>query len=295
MPEKIQTKQFLLSSKVSSNHQVGTSYQSNTASKLNKYANCTPADVSDLTPGRVATEINEVKDNLIKIEDITTLLREENQKLKEENAIIKNSNKVNKANSTNKINKLETQVKNLEKSLTEVNRKISPKKTKEIHKLERQTRLHEVSDLGQMTEDDIDFRAENNSNLNRGLGIYDDFRDFNRFVTMEFQEIKQQMAEIASDKNKQPVIHPTLRNNKTFLNTKITTKPGYIKQRTLTKDKERKKQKGRSFPVINKYPERDMLFQVRPSAVTYSGAVQQKKRVAIICDSMPKSIHLSKI
>ena len=43
-----------------------------------------------------------------------------------------------------------------------------------------------MSESGQMTEDDIDFRAENNSNLNRGLGIYDDFRDFKRFVTRKF-------------------------------------------------------------------------------------------------------------
>ena len=36
-----------------------------------------------------------------------------------------------------------------------------------------------------------------------------------------------------------------------------------------------------------------MLFQVRPGAATYSEAVQQKKKVAIICESMPKSINLS--
>ena len=170
-------------------------------------ANCTPADVSSITPGSVDIEINELKDNLIKIEDINTLLGEEN-------TIIKNSNKVNKANNTNKINELETQLKNLQKSLTESNRK-TPEKTKEIHKLERQTPLHKVSQSRQMTGDDIDFRAENNSNLNWELGIYDDFRDFKRFVAMEFQEIKQQMAEITSDKNKQPVIHPTSRNNET--------------------------------------------------------------------------------
>ena len=98
-----------------------------------------------------------------------------------------------------------------------------------------------------MTEDDIDFHAENNSNLNWELIIYDDFRDFKRLVTMEFQEIKQQMAEITSDKNTQPVIHPTSRNNEIFLNTKLSRKPSYIKQGTLTKDKERKKQKGRPF------------------------------------------------
>ena len=52
----------------------------------------------------------------------------------------------------------------------EVNRK-NAKKNKEIHKLERQTQLHKVSESGQMTEDNIDFRAENNSNLNLDLGI----------------------------------------------------------------------------------------------------------------------------
>ena len=93
------------------------------------------------------------------------MLPEENQKLREENTIIKNSNKTNKANDTNKINELETQEKNLQKSLTEANRKIS-KKTKEIYKLEQQTQLRKVSEPGQMTKDDKDFRAENNSNLN---------------------------------------------------------------------------------------------------------------------------------
>ena len=125
------------------------------------------------------------------------------------------------------------------------------------------------------------------------------------------------MIEYISDQNQQPEIHPISRNNEIFLNTKLTrkpgyikqgtltklgyikqgtlTKPGYIKQGTLTKDKERNKEKGRPFPVINKYGERDILFQVRRVAVTYSEAVQQKKKVAIICDSMPKSTNLSKI
>ena len=174
----------------------------------------------------------------------------------------------------------------------EANRKIS-EKTKEIHKLEGQTQLQKVSESGQMTEDDIDLR--NNSNLNRELGIFDHFRHFKRFMTMEFQEIKQQMTEITSDKNKQRVIHPTLTNNETFLDTKLTRKPGYMKQGTLAKDKERKKQKGRPFPLISKYRERDMVFQARPGAVIYREAVQQKKKVAIICDSMPKSVNLNDI
>ena len=55
------------------------------------------------------------------------------------------------------------------------------------------------------------------------------------------------MSKITSDESKQPVIHPTSRNNKTFLKTKLTRKPGYIKQGTLKKDKERKKKKGGHF------------------------------------------------
>ena len=69
-----------------------------------------------------------------------------------------------------------------------------------------------------------------------------------RLVTMEFQKIKQQMIEYTSDLIQQPEIHPISRNNEIFLNTKLTRKPGYI----LTKDKERNKEKGRPFPVINK-------------------------------------------
>ena len=107
-------------------------------------------------------------------------------------------------------------MKHLQKILTEANRK-NAEKNKEIHKLKRQTQLHKVSESRQMTEDDIVFRAENNSNLNWELGVYDDFRDFKRFVAMEFQEIKQQMAEIASDENK----HPASRNNGTFFEHQI--------------------------------------------------------------------------
>ena len=51
------------------------------------------------------------------------MLRVEKQNLREENPIIKNSNKVDQANNTNKIKELETQVKHLQKSLTEANRK----------------------------------------------------------------------------------------------------------------------------------------------------------------------------
>ena len=47
-----------------------------------------------------------------------------------------------------------------------------------------------MPESNKMAEDDIDFRAENNSNLNQELGIHDEFRDFKRFVAMEFQEIK---------------------------------------------------------------------------------------------------------
>ena len=88
-----------------------------------------------------------------------------------------------------------------------------------------------------MTEDDINFRPENNSDVNWKLGIHDNFRDFKGFVTMEFQEIKRKLAEITSDKTNQWVIHPTSRNNKTFLNAKLSRKPSYIKQGTVTKDK----------------------------------------------------------
>ena len=103
------------------------------------------------------------------------------------------------------------------------------------------------------------------------------------------------MAEITSDKYKQSVIQPTSRNNETFLNTKLSGKPSYINQGALTKDKETNKQKRRPFPVVNKYPERDMLFQVKPGAVTYSEVVQQKKNMTIIRDIMPKSINLSEV
>ena len=45
-----------------------------------------------------------------------------------------------------------------------------------------------MSESSKMAEDDIHFRAENNSNLNWEIGIYDDFQDFKNFVTVEFQK-----------------------------------------------------------------------------------------------------------
>ena len=35
-----------------------------------------------------------------------------------------------------------------------------------------------------------------------------------------------------------------------------------------------------------------MVFQVGPGPVTCSEAIQQKKKLAMLCDSMPKSIDL---
>ena len=46
------------------------------------------------------------------------------------------------------------------------------------------------------------------------------------------------------------------------------------KTKYIDKDKERKK--GRPFPVINKYPERDMLFQIGPGTVQRSGGTEEK-------------------
>ena len=73
------------------------------------------------------------------------MLWKEKQQLREENTIIKNWNKVDEANYTNKIIELETQVKILQKILTGANRKI-PRKVKEISKLKRQTTLHTLSE-----------------------------------------------------------------------------------------------------------------------------------------------------
>ena len=62
--------------------------------------NCTPANVSNITPGIVNIKTNELTDNVNEIEGINTLLRKENQQLREKKTLIKNSNKVDKASST---------------------------------------------------------------------------------------------------------------------------------------------------------------------------------------------------
>ena len=62
------------------------------------------------------------------------------------------------------------------------------------------------------------------------------------------------------------------------------------------KNNERKKEAIKKEITINEQLSRkDIPFQVRPGPVTYNKAIYQKKIVAIICDSMPKSITLRAI
>ena len=58
------------------------------------------------------------------------------------------------------------------------------------------------------------------------------------------------MPKLLLTETKPPVKHPTSRNKETFMNSKLSGKPRYTNQSTLMKDKERKKQKRRSFPAI---------------------------------------------
>ena len=56
-------------------------------------------------------------------------------------------------------------MKNLRKGLREANRK-NAENVNEMNKIKGQTALNAVSESDQITEDDIDFRAESKSNLN---------------------------------------------------------------------------------------------------------------------------------
>ena len=53
--------------------------------------------------------------------------------------------------------------------------------------------------------------------------------------------------------------------------------------------------KRRPSPVINQYPENQIIFtktKPRPGPTSYSGTVKSIKKIAVLCDSIPKPLNL---
>ena len=166
--------------------------------KKSKYTcvNCTPTGFVDLSSDGVDVLINDIKEHLVKIETINNLLREENQHLRGENIQNKNNLKVEKTNNTNRVKDLQTKIKKMQTELSEAYRKLA-ENIKEVNRLKHQ--INKDTDINGKpntidVSDDEDINImRNNVNDER---LIDEFVDFKKFVTVEFQNIKQKIANL---------------------------------------------------------------------------------------------------
>ena len=140
--------------------------------------------------------INGIKKHLVEIGTINNLLREENQHLRGENIQNKNNLKVEKTNNTNSVKDLETKIKKMQTELSEANRKLA-ENIKEINRLKHQ--INKDTDINDKPNT-IDVSINEDINIMRNNvndeRFIDEFVDFKKFVTMEFQNINQKVANL---------------------------------------------------------------------------------------------------
>ena len=124
------------------------------------------------------------------------LLKEKNQHLKAENIQNKNKSKVEKTKNASNLKDLRTKIKKLQTGLSKANRK-SAETIKEINNLKHQINKDTDTNGTRNTIDvsingDVHIR-KNNGNEERFL---DGFVGFKKFVTLEFQNINQNIANL---------------------------------------------------------------------------------------------------
>ena len=157
---------------------------------------CTPTDFVDLSSDGVDVLINDIKEHLVKIETINNLLKEENQHLRGENIQNKNNLKIEKTNNTSRVKDLETKIKKMQTELSEANRKLA-ENIKEINRLKHQ--INKDTDI-KGKPNAIYVSISENINIKRNNGnderFIDEFVDFKKFATVEFQKLKQKIANL---------------------------------------------------------------------------------------------------
>ena len=166
--------------------------------KKSKYTcvNCTPTGFVDLSSDGVDVLINDIKEHLVKIETINNLLREENQHLRGQNTQNKNNLKLEKTNNTNRVKDLQTKIKKMQTKLSEAYRKLAEniKKVNRLkHQINKDTDINGKPNTIDVSNDEDINIMRNNVNDKRFI---DEFIDFKESVTMEFQNIKQKIANL---------------------------------------------------------------------------------------------------
>ena len=138
--------------------------------------------------------INDIEQHLATIETINNLLREKNQYLEGENIQNKNNLKAEKSSNINRVKDLETKIKNMQTELSEGNRKLT-ENIKVINRLKHQ--ISKDTDMNSKANT-IDVSINEDINIMRSNGndehFIDGFVDSKKFVTVEFQNIKQKIA-----------------------------------------------------------------------------------------------------
>ena len=168
------------------------------AEKKNKYicVHCTPTGFVDLSSAGVDVLINDIKEHFVKAETINNLLREENQHLRGENIQNKNNLKVEKTKNTNRVEDLETKIIKMKTELSKANRKLA-ENIEEINRLKHQ--INKGTNINDKPNT-IDVSINEDINIMRNNvneeSFIDEFVDFKKFVTVEFQNIKQKIANL---------------------------------------------------------------------------------------------------
>ena len=155
-----------------------------------------PTGLVDLSSDGVDVLINDIKEHLVEVETINNQLREENQHFRGENIQNKNNLKVEKTNNTNIAKDLETKIKKMQTELSEANRKLA-EKIKKINRLKHQINKDTYINSKPNT---IDLSINEDINIMRKNGnderFIDEFVDFKKFFTVECQNINQKIANL---------------------------------------------------------------------------------------------------
>ena len=164
----------------------------------NKYTcvNCTSTDLVHLSSDGVDVMINDIKEHLVDVETINNLLREENQHLRRENIQNKNNLKVEKTNNANNVKDLEIKIKKMQTELSKANRKLA-ENIKEINRLKHH--INKDTDInGKPNTINVSINEDINIMRNNGNDerFIDEFVDFKKFVTVKFQNINQEIANL---------------------------------------------------------------------------------------------------
>ena len=140
--------------------------------------------------------INDIKEHLVEVKTINNLLRGENQHLWGENIQNKNNLKVQKTSNTNNFKDLETKIKKMQTELSQANRKLA-ENIKETNRLKHQ--INKDTDInGKSNTIDVSIKEDINIMRKNGNGesFIDEFVDFKKFATVEFQNINQKIPNL---------------------------------------------------------------------------------------------------